>query len=187
MIILDGLYVLETNLFMLLYALIILFNFLEPFSAFYTQKSKIKSVVNIDMKQNVIVALLSLLIVFLIVFLFSYTFHLPSQENYKDIKTVFAASKGGGKPSTDYAVRYNSNNYNVEYHDAISDMQDIDSEITWVADADGNKIGLPKLKGKEHITYYDPGTYTYGASAYVPNYEDSIYLSKTFRNRAYNK
>lgn len=172
---------------MLLYALIILFNFLEPVLAFYTQKSKIKSVVNIDMKQNVVVVLLSLLIVFLIVFLFLYTFHLPTQEKYENVKTVFAASKGGGKPSTDYAVRYNSNNYNVEYHDAISDMQDIDSEITWVADADGNKIGLPKLKGKEHITYYDPGTYTYGASAYVPNYEDSIYLSKTFRNRAYNK
>jgi len=28
-------------------------------------------------------------------------------------------------------------------------------------------------------TYYEPGTYKFGASTYVPSYEDSVYLSKT--------
>lgn len=140
------------------------------------------------MKQNVLVLLLSLLIVFLVVFLFTYTFYLPMQENYKDIKTIFSASKGGGKPPNDDGIRYSSDNYNVEYHDAISDIvgQDGDSGIAWVADACGNKIGLPQLKGQEYITYYDPGSYKYGASNYVPTYEDSIYLSKQYRNRAHN-
>ena len=139
------------------------------------------------MKQNVIVLLLFFLIAFLVVFLFTYTFYLPMQENYKDINTVFSASKGGGKPSNDDGLHYSSDNYNVEYHDAVSDiatqtgMYDSDSGIAWVADACGNKIGIPKLKGQEYITYYDPGTYTYGASTYVPNYEDSIYLSKQYR------
>jgi hypothetical protein len=135
------------------------------------------------MKQNVIILLLFLLIAFLVVFLFIYSFYLPMQENYKDIKTVFSASKERGKPSNDDGLRYSSDNYNVEYHDAVSDIatQDADSGIAWVADAYGNKIGIPKLKGQEYITYYDPGTYTYGASIYVPNYEDSIYLSKQYR------
>lgn len=133
------------------------------------------------MKKNVVVLLLSLLIVFL----FTYTFYLQTQENYKDIKTVFSASKGGGdKPSNDSGLHYSSDNYNVEYHGTISDIatQDGDSGIAWVADACGNKIGLPKLKGQEYITYYNPGSYKYGASTYVPNYEDSIYLSKQYRN-----
>ena len=107
------------------------------------------------------------------------------QENYKDINTVFSASKGGGgKPSNDSDLHYSSDNYNVEYHGTISDIatQDGDSGIAWVVDAYGNKIGLPKLKGQEYITYYNPGSYKYGASTYVPNYEDSIYLSKQYRN-----
>jgi hypothetical protein len=132
------------------------------------------------MKQNVVVVLLSLLIVFL----FIYSFYLPMQENYKDIKTVFAASMSGINTANDNGLRYSSDNYNVEYHDAISDIagQDGDSGIAWVADACGNKIGLPQLKGQEYITYYNPGSYKYGASNYVPTYEDSIYLSKQYRN-----
>jgi len=141
------------------------------------------------MKKNVVVVLLFLFIAFLVVFLFTYIFYLPMQENYKDINTVFSASKGGGKPSNDDGLRYSSDNYNVEYHDAVSDIAtpDANSGIAWVADVYGNKIGIPQLKGQEYITYYDPGSYKYGASTYVPNYEDSIYLSKQYRNSSHNK
>ena len=31
------------------------------------------------------------------------------------------------------------------------------------------------------VLYYVPGTYKYGSSNYVPNYEDSVYLSRTTR------
>jgi hypothetical protein len=77
----------------------------------------------------------------------------------------------------------------VEYHDDVSaiaaqtGIYNGDSGIAWVSDATGKKIGLPKLKGQENITYHPPGYYKYGASNYVPSYEDSIYLSKTYRNK----
>ena len=45
-------------------------------------------------------------------------------------------------------------------------------------DACGNKILSPKNIEGPHI-YYEPGSFKFGASTYVPNYADSIYLSKT--------
>ena len=50
---------------------------------------------------------------------------------------------------------------------------------TWILDKDGNKISVPWSSVKGDITYYEPGTYPYGPSNYVPNYEDSVYLSRT--------
>jgi hypothetical protein len=57
-------------------------------------------------------------------------------------------------------IKYNSNNYNVKYHDDIS-MNDY-------------------LGGVQPKTiYYSPGTFKYGGANYVPNYEDGVYLSKS--------
>ena len=147
------------------------------------------------MKTPVIVASLSILILFLVLVLFLFLFQddLQRKENYQDINTAAAGLKNGIQPTNDNGLHYSSDNYNVEYHDAVSDIAvqsgiyDADSGIAWTMDACGNKIGLPALKGQEYITYYDPGTYVYGASNYVPTYEDSIYLSKMYRNQAYNK
>jgi hypothetical protein len=44
-------------------------------------------------------------------------------------------------------------------------------------DASGKQILIPKSVGGNGL-YYEPGSFKYGASNYVPNYEESIYLSK---------
>lgn len=56
----------------------------------------------------------------------------------------------------------------------------------WVKDKDGNMVALTTSEPEtaadklaDNINYYEPGTYKYGSSTYVPSYEDSIYLSKT--------
>jgi len=62
--------------------------------------------------------------------------------------------------SANSLLKYNSNNYNLKYHDDIS---------------------LNDQLGQIHPnpTYYQPGAFKYGGSTYVPTYEDSVYLSKT--------
>lgn len=49
-------------------------------------------------------------------------------------------------------------------------------------DADG-KLVVSDVSGVNvaPVIYYIPGSYKYGASTYVPNYEDSVYMSRTTR------
>ena len=43
---------------------------------------------------------------------------------------------------------------------------------------------LPKTNSQGSVTYYQPGEFPFGASTYVPNYEDSVYLSSVgYRTR----
>ena len=73
--------------------------------------------------------------------------------------------------SANSLIKYNSNNYNVKYHDDIS-MNDY----------------LGGVQPKP--IYYSPGAFKYGGASYVPNYEDGVYLSKsTFLPKpiSYNK
>jgi len=87
------------------------------------------------------------------------------------------------KKSTD--AKYDANNVDLLYHNSADTAPDASknygiafNDIT-VLDASGNKVTLPGLKTQPTITYNQPGTYTYGASSWVPNYEDSVYLSRT--------
>jgi hypothetical protein len=78
-----------------------------------------------------------------------------------------------------------SNNYDQVFHDSIedlkkqNDMYDLDFGSITVIDKDGNLVTLPRSQVQGDITYYQPGAYTFGASSYVPKYEDSVYLSRT--------
>ena len=77
------------------------------------------------------------------------------------------------------------NNYDQVFHDSIddlkkqNDMYDVDFGSITVIDKDGNLVTLPRSQVQGDITYYQPGSYTFGASSYVPKYEDSVYLSRT--------
>lgn len=82
-------------------------------------------------------------------------------------------------------IKYDSNNYTVQYHADPSTFSDPNlSDATGaaiVSDQYGNQVILSPLGMKSDISqinYYQPGTYAYGGSSYVPNYEDSVYLSK---------
>jgi hypothetical protein len=74
-------------------------------------------------------------------------------------------------------------NYNAEFHDNMEDiikqnkMYDLGFDLTRVIDQCGNMISLPKTKAQSSVTYYQPGEFPFGAAKYVPNYEDSVYLS----------
>ena len=74
---------------------------------------------------------------------------------------------------------------NIEYHPteeqiiAENDYKDLKSGDIYVIDQCGNTVLLPRSNVQNSVTYYQPGSYRYGASTYVPNYEDSVYLSKT--------
>ena len=65
-------------------------------------------------------------------------------------------------PSYNALIKYNSNKLDGNDHE--------DGSLN-----DGLK-GLTK-----NPIYYEPGTFKYGGSTYVPNYEDTVYLSKTTR------
>jgi uncharacterized protein YxeA len=69
----------------------------------------------------------------------------------------------------------------IEYHASDVDIAKNDAtgqNLTWIFDSSGNIIPLPKLPIQGDIVYYTPGSYPFGTSNYVPNYEDSVYLSR---------
>jgi hypothetical protein len=80
-------------------------------------------------------------------------------------------------------VEYNSNNLDVKYHEDAEtlDQYGLLSGTSYVFDKAGNKIALPPSSGLgTTTTYYKPGNYKYGSNSYVPTYEDSVFLSKTY-------
>lgn len=103
------------------------------------------------------------------------------------------ASKNNGVTKNSNAstnVDFSNNKYsndsrsimNVQYHISESDLMkqnDLSFGQTWVYDTSGNKVAFPSTKVQGNIVYYTPGSYPFGTSNYVPNYEDTIQLSKT--------
>ena len=98
---------------------------------------------------------------------------------YYNDKGFFDPSFNGGY--------YDSNNYNVQYHDHINtinenpDVYGLAQGSGMVIDQNGNKVLLSNPNATTLFTYYYPGEYSrFGPSTYVPSYQDSVYLSKTF-------
>ena len=81
-------------------------------------------------------------------------------------------------------TKYRTDNYNVQYHDSEQDIikqNDLDVGLVkpiYVKDQSGNVVELPWTSVKGNTTYNEPGTFRYDSSNYVPNYEDSVYLSR---------
>ena len=69
----------------------------------------------------------------------------------------------------------------VEYHDSVEKIQEMDyaNTGTWVKDSSGNQVFLPWTAVSKNFTYYTPGSLLYGPFSYVPDYKDSIYLSRS--------
>jgi hypothetical protein len=76
------------------------------------------------------------------------------RENY----TIITGNSIVGNTSST-SLRYDPNNYDTVFHPEYPGY--------------GNK----DLAG--NIVYYQPGSFTYGASSYVPYYEDSVFLSRS--------
>jgi hypothetical protein len=81
-------------------------------------------------------------------------------------------------------TKYNSDNLNVEYHD---DLQATGANHIYntqmgkekVYDVKGNLVDVVSNAVQGKIVYYQPGSYKYGATSYVPYYEDSVFLSRS--------
>ncbi len=78
-----------------------------------------------------------------------------------------------------------SNNYDITFHaDAATIMasdttsSDLSFGQVRVIDQYGNVVILPSAPVQSPITYYQPGSFPFGASTYIPKYEDSVYLSR---------
>jgi hypothetical protein len=81
-----------------------------------------------------------------------------------------------------------SNNYDMQFHDdedtikKQNNLYDLNFGEVRVRDQNGNIIILPKVESQNAVTYHQPGEFVFGSSKYIPNYEDSIYLSQISRN-----
>jgi hypothetical protein len=108
----------------------------------------------------------------------------PSIPNGSSLPSSIMAGSSIIGSSTDI-TKYDSNNYNVQYHDNITDLNSQSGVYSTsfpkldISANDGSSLSLPYLAAQALPTYYRPGSYIYGAATYVPNYEDSVYLSKT--------
>ena len=78
---------------------------------------------------------------------------------------------------------YNSDNYNITYHTDPTAQKNDDSTAgvgrMWIRDKSGKLISVPYSNVKNTTLYYETGSYPFGPSSYVPNYEESTLLSKS--------
>jgi len=80
-------------------------------------------------------------------------------------------------------TKYNTNNYDVEYHSKpsgnnVTDQSTAGEGKMWVLDNSKNLIAIPYSDVSNNTLYYEPGSFRFESSNYVPKYEESVYLSK---------
>lgn len=89
--------------------------------------------------------------------------------------------------TTDTDTKYDndiSQSIDIQYHKTEDQLMgeaqpsDVQFGNTYVYDENGNKIPYPFSSVQGDLTYYTPGSYPFGPSNYVPNYENTIYFSK---------
>lgn len=105
--------------------------------------------------------------------------------DYAKTETVPDTTSGTPSGSPDENTKYDQNKYDVQYHDSIDDIKiqsginnnDLNNMI--VKNVDGNLVSIPFNASTTLPTYYTPGSFIHGSSTYVPNYKDSVYLSRT--------
>ena len=75
-------------------------------------------------------------------------------------------------------------NLNVEYHDSAEKIAKdtgygLDVGVVWLYDPiQKKKVAVARPAIQNSATYYEHGAYKYGASTYVPDYSESVLLSK---------
>jgi hypothetical protein len=98
-----------------------------------------------------------------------------------DYSSISIASS---KSDYDKVTKYDSvGGLNTTYHaDPSSFKVDPDFGSMWVMDKNGQMVSTKMHSDiSGDILYYQPGTYRFGGSNYVPNYEDSVFLSRLTR------
>jgi hypothetical protein len=76
-------------------------------------------------------------------------------------------------------------NLDIEYHDSAEKIAKdtgygLEVGVVWLYDPiEKKKVAVARPAIQNSATYYEPGTYTYGGSIYVPDYTESVLLSTT--------
>jgi hypothetical protein len=116
-------------------------------------------------------------------------FYDTSAPETEDQKIAREATEAELAEKADYTKAIND--YDVEYHDSAEKIAKEQQgtfgiNTVFVFDPKSNKmiaINTPAMQNSP--TYYYPGEYTHGAASYVPDYTDSVLLSK--KNNLLNK
>jgi hypothetical protein len=100
-------------------------------------------------------------------------------EKIPDYKTKIAGTITPTKPMQ---TPYVSDVADITYHESAEDLRARDKTVISVKDASGNMITLPWDKAVTNTSKYNDSTYfRFSPSPYVPDYEDSVYLSRLTR------
>ena len=92
-------------------------------------------------------------------------------------------SKVSNKDELNELTTYDSNNYDIEYHDNEKDLEKeqgfgLDIQEIVVYDSDTKQLNKLSLPSTQTLPIYnEPGHFKYGSTSYVPSYSDSILLS----------
>ena len=112
----------------------------------------------------------------------------PAEEEEEADPNNLTQSSYDNNPNSLYTdpkqYAYDYTNVNVQYHDSIEDINAQSNDPLLfnqinVIDPNGNPATIPTLSGQVPSIYYTAGSQIYSPMGYVPNYEDSIYLSRS--------
>ena len=73
-----------------------------------------------------------------------------------------------------------TNNYDIQYHlseDEIRKQYKHKLNILYVKSISGGYVGISMENTQNFPIFYEPGTFQYSSTAYIPTYEDAIQLS----------
>jgi hypothetical protein len=106
-------------------------------------------------------------------------------RGYGYIENPDLISKTGKFDYTNTNFKDIANDTDINYHEPAEDIlakakaSDANFSYVTVKDQNGNLVKLPYSDVQGTVTYYQPGSFPFGASSYIPKYEDSVYLSRT--------
>jgi len=80
-------------------------------------------------------------------------------------------------------ISYNARDVDIDYNSGDPKAaSDNNLGVYYQFDQNGNMVKIENTEANfSPVLYYIPGAYKFGSSNYVPNYEDSVYLSRTTR------
>lgn len=113
-------------------------------------------------KNKYIIFLITLFIVSLVL---SIMFSITLKEGITNIPQITGVpfiTETTLKNSNDTLLHYNSDNYDLLYHNE-NDFNSLSKDLV--------------LDINDPVIYYKPNTFKYGSQFYVPSYEDTVYLS----------
>jgi hypothetical protein len=107
------------------------------------------------------------------------------EKGYGYIDNPNLISKTGRFDAANTNFKDIANDTDINYHQPAEDLMknakssDVKFSELSVKDQNGNTVKVPYSILQGTVTYYQPGSFPFGASTYIPKYEDSVYLSRT--------